>query len=237
MADVIVIQHEPGEGPGALSPALREAGLRERLVRAFLGESAPDGLAGARGLVVLGGGASAAPDRRPPALEREIELLRAACAARVPVLGLCLGSQLLAAALGAEVTRATRPELGFLRVRLEDGAADDPLFAGLPRSFVAFHWHEDAFALPAGAAALASSTQTPRQAFRAGAAWGLQFHPEVTRDELRAMVASAPDAVRAAGAEPEELLAAAERELPRMDLWRVPLFRRWAALAAGGIDR
>jgi GMP synthase (glutamine-hydrolysing) len=237
MAHVIVVQHEPGEGPGALLPALKAAALQARLVRTWIEEPMPAVPGAASGVVVLGGGASAVPDRRPAALEAEIALLRASCQAGLPVLGLCLGGQLLAAALGAEVARAPRREVGFLRVRLSEAAGDDALFAGLPVSFVAFHFHEDEFALPAGATALASSTQTPVQAFRAGSAWGIQFHPEVTQAELSAMVASAPQDLRDAGADPVELLEAGARELPRMESWRGPLFARWAALAAGRTER
>jgi GMP synthase (glutamine-hydrolysing) len=237
MAHVIVVQHEPGEGPGALSPALKAAGLETRLLRTWIEERVPAVPGGASGVVVLGGGASAVPDRRTGALEAEIALLRASCERGLPVLGLCLGGQLLAAALGAEVARAPRREVGFLRVRLAAAAQDDALFAGLPASFVAFHWHEDAFTLPGGATALASSTQTPLQAFRAGSAWGIQFHPEVTQAELAAMIESDPQGLRDAGEGPVELLEAAARELPRMEAWRGPLFARWAALAAERTER
>ena len=233
MAHVIVVQHEPGEGPGALLPALKAAGLQARLVRTWIEEPMPALPGAASGVVVLGGGASAVSDRRPAALDAEIALLRASCQAGLPVLGLCLGGQLLAAALGAEVARAPRREVGFLRVRLSEAAREDALFAGLPASFVAFHLHEDEFALPAGATALASSTQTPVQAFRAGSAWGIQFHPEVTQAELSAMVESAPQDSGAAGADPSELLEAAARELQQLG----PLFARWAALAAGRSGR
>ena len=233
MAHVIVVQHEPGEGPGALLPALKAAGLQARLVRTWIEEPMPALPGAASGVVVLGGGASAVSDRRPAALDAEIALLRASCQAGLPVLGLCLGGQLLAAALGAEVARAPRREVGFLRVRLSEAAREDALFAGLPASFVAFHLHEDEFALPAGATALASSTQTPVQAFRAGSAWGIQFHPEVTQAELSAMVESAPQDLGAAGTDPSELLEAAARELQQLG----PLFARWAALAAGRSGR
>ena len=230
---VIVVQHEDGEGPGALARALGAAGLDSRLVRTWLGEQVPEAPGAARGVVVLGGGMSAAVPLAAPHLVREVALLRAAGAAKLPALGLCLGAQLLSVSLGGAVARAPRPELGFLRVRLAPAAQDDALLAGLPASFVAFHWHRDAFTLPTGAVALASSTATPLQAFRAGVAWGLQFHPEATGTGLAAMIASGEQELREAGVDPTQLLAAAERELPRMDAWRLPLFARWAALAAG----
>jgi GMP synthase-like glutamine amidotransferase len=239
MGPVIVVQHEPGEGLGALLPALALAGLAVQPVRTWLGEPVPRHSGEAAGVVVLGGGQSAIPPadgaRRPPAqqhLDDELELLRSACALRVPVLGVCLGSQLLALALGGTVVRAERRERGFLRVRLGHLAQHDPLFAGLPSSVVAFHWHEDAFSLPPGALLLASSTATPLQAFSLGTAWGIQFHPELTLEIASAMIAASPREVEDAGTDPAELLEAARRELPRMDAWRGPLFARWAALAA-----
>jgi GMP synthase (glutamine-hydrolysing) len=233
MPHVLVVQHEPSENLGALAPALAAAGLEQRVVRPFLGEPIPQSLAGARGLVVLGGGMSAVPPRTLRHLDDEIALLRGVAEARAPVLGLCLGSQLLAAALGGTVSRAPAKELGFLRVRLNPAAREDALFAEVPTSFVAFHWHEDVFTLPPGAIALARSTAAPLQAFRAGTAWGIQFHPEVTPEILAAMLASAETEVHAAGADPDQLLEAAARELPRMDAWRAPLFARWTALVRG----
>ena len=241
MGQVIVLQHEPEEGLGALSPALSAAGLSVQLVRTWLAEPVPRAPGGAAGVVILGGGESAIPPeggaRRPPAqrhLDDELALVQESCAQRVPVLGVCLGSQLVALALGGEVSRAARRELGFLRVRLLPPAQQDPLFSGLPASMVAFHWHADTFSLPPGALALASSTATPLQAFNAGTAWGIQFHPELTLPIAAAMVAGCPGELEEAGVEPAELLEAARRELPRMESWRGPLFARWAALAARG---
>ncbi|GAC1347247.1 MAG: type 1 glutamine amidotransferase [Myxococcales bacterium] len=241
MAHVIAVQHEPGEGLGALSPALAAAGLSVQLVRTWLSEPVPRAPGAASGVVVLGGGMSCVPPAggalRPLAqqhLDDERALLGAACDSRLPVLGICLGSQLLALALGGGVARAPRRELGFLRVRLDAAAQGDPLFAGLAPSAVAFHWHEDAFSLPPGAVALASSTATPLQAFRAGSAWGIQFHPELTLAILSAMIETGAADLADAGADPAELLEAARRELPRMEAFRGPIFTRWAALAAGG---
>jgi GMP synthase (glutamine-hydrolysing) len=114
-------------------------------------------------------------------------LVRATVAADAPTLGICLGSQLLAAAHGAEVRRSGRMELGFHDVTLTDHATGDPLFAAAPRTFAPMHWHGDVFDLPRGAIALASSAMTAHQAFRLGArAWGLLFHLEVDEAWLEA---------------------------------------------------
>jgi len=219
---MVVIQHEPGEGPGTLAPFLRGA----RLVRTFAGDPVP---AEADAVVVLGGGMSAFEQDRLPLLADEVRLLRRCVDRGRPVLGICLGSQLLAAALGAEVARARQREIGFYRVRLLPEARDDELFSGAPESFVAFHWHGDAFALPRGAVPLASSTLTPLQAFRAGGrAWGVQFHLE-TNDEVLGAMLSGEAELAEAGVDPAQLLAQAARELPRLREVARGVFARWAA--------
>lgn len=218
---VLVVQHEPGEGAGTLAAHL---GKEVRLVRPFAGEPVPRTLEGARGLVVLGGGMGVYEQDRLPHLRAEIELLKSAVAAGRPVLGICLGSQLLAAALGGTVAPTGRQEIGWYRVKLE--SARDPLFDGAPRDFVAFHWHGDAFTLPDGAVALASSTLTPLQAFRYGArAWGVQFHLETDAEVLQAMVATG----NLAG-DGDVILASAARELPLLRAIADGVFSRWAAL-------
>jgi GMP synthase (glutamine-hydrolysing) len=180
-------------------------------------------------LIALGGGMSAYDDQ--PFLRDEMRFMRRCVEAGKPVLGICLGSQLLAAALGGTVARAPRPELGFYRVKLLPGAAADPLFAGAPESFVALHWHFDAFTLPPGAAPLAGSTLTPLQAFRFGErAWGVQFHLEMDAELLRSFVDNGAADLSAAGVDAEALLAGSRRELPRMEALAGPFFRRWLAL-------
>jgi len=219
---MVVIQHEAGEGAGTLAPFLRGANL----VRTFAGEKVP---AEADALVVLGGGMGAYEQDRLPHLADEIRLLRRCVEAGRPVLGICLGSQLLAAALGAEVAKAPQKEIGFYRVRLLPGARDDALFPAAPETFVAFHWHGDAFALPRGAVALASSTLTPVQAFRAGPrAWGIQFHLEVDEEVLSAMVTGEAELAEA-GVDKAHLMAQAARELPRLHEVAHGVFGRWAA--------
>lgn len=210
---MVVIQHEPGEGVGTLASLMGDA----RLVRTFAGDPVP---AEADALLVLGGGMSA--NDPLPHLRDEIALLRRCALQNRPVLGICLGSQLLAAALGGTVVRTPRKEIGFYRVQAE---AD---FFG-SESFVAFHWHGDAFTLPPGAVPLASSTLTPLQAFRFGArAVGLQFHLEIDEAVLQAMIASGGDELRETGVDAELLTAQARRELPRLREIAASVFSRWA---------
>ena len=220
----VVIQHEPGEGPGTLAPLLSGASV----VRTFAGDAVPGE---ADALVVLGGGMGVYEQDRLPHLRDELRLLRRCVDAGAPVLGICLGSQLLAAALGGSVARAPAKEIGFYRVRLAEAARDDALFGGAPPDFVAFHWHGDAFTLPEGAVALAGSTMTPLQAFRFGArAWGVQFHLETDEEVLQAMVDSGAGELSETGVEPELLLTQARRELPRLGETAAGVFARFAAL-------
>ena len=220
----VVIQHEPGEGPGTLAPLLGEA----TVVRTYAGEAVPED---AEALVVLGGGMAAYEQERLLHLRDELRLLRRCVERGAPVLGICLGSQLLATALGGSVKRAPAKELGFYRVRLTEAARDDALFTGAPPDFVAFHWHGDAFTLPPGAVALAGSTMTPLQAFRFGArAWGVQFHLETDPDILRAMVDGGAAELSETGVEAELLMTQARRELPRLREIAAGVFARFAAL-------
>ena len=220
---MILIQHEPGEGAGTLWPLLPDA----RVVRTFAGDKLPRT---ADALVVLGGGMGVYEQDRLPHLADEIRLLQDCVERGRPVLGICLGSQLLAAALGAEVTRAPRKEIGFYRVRLLPAARQDALLSGAPESFVAFHWHGDAFALPAGAVPLASSTLTPLQAFRFGTrAWGIQFHLEVEEQVLAAMLQGKAELAEE-GVDPARLEEQAARELPRLREIARAVFERWTAM-------
>jgi len=225
---VLVLQHEAFEGPGTLGEAL--SGCELRVVCTFAGDPVPARLA-EDGLVVLGGGMGVYEADRHPHLREEMSLLQDAVRSGRPVLGICLGSQLLAAALGAQVAKAPRKEIGWFEVDLLPGATDDALFAGAPASFAAFHWHGDAFALPAGAVPLAATAMTPLQAFRAGPrAWGIQFHLETDRQVLEAMLTSGAEELRDTGADAARILARAAAELPRLRALALQVFARWAAL-------
>ena len=171
---VLVLQHAPAEGPALIARALR--GI-PRVTRIVLDEASPD-LPDPRDVaaVVAMGGPMNVDDPRYPGLAAERRLLADAVDAGVPVLGVCLGMQLLARALGARVHPGAGWELGFAPV---DVVAPDPVLAPLGERPTVLHWHGDHAELPAGATLLATSAVTPVQAFRAGSALGLQFHLEV----------------------------------------------------------
>jgi GMP synthase (glutamine-hydrolysing) len=189
-ATLLVLQHIACEPPAAFEEELRARGLD--LVRVELDEGEPiperDGFAG---VVVMGGPMGAYEDAEHPWLTAEKRYLREAVARDVPVWGVCLGAQLLAASLGARVYPGPEAEVGVLPVELTDEAAADPVFGGAPRSFPTLQWHGDTFDLPDGATLLASSPAYPNQAFRVGRSYGLQFHVEVT-PELAAQWGDVP---------------------------------------------
>lgn len=137
-------------------------------------------------LIVLGGAMGANDEHRHPFLGDLKKLIRNVVAARTPYLGICLGGQLLASALGAEVVSNRWDELGTLKVSLTEEGKEDRLFNGIPEKFGTFQWHHDSFDIPPGGVLLASSEACPNQAFRMGeCAWGVQFHPEVNEEIIR----------------------------------------------------
>ena len=177
----VVIQHVPHEGPGSIATAVRDAGGRLQIVRIDRGEAipAPAAVSAVTGLVVMGGPMGVHDELGW--LEEERILLRTAVGAGLPVLGVCLGAQQLAAALGAPVVAGPSPEIGIGEVHLSVGALDDPVFGPAPSPLPCVHWHGDTFGLPDGAIRLAGNDAYENQAFRMGArAYGLQFHVEVT---------------------------------------------------------
>jgi GMP synthase-like glutamine amidotransferase len=176
----VVLQHVPHEGPGAIAPAIRATGADVRLVRIDGGDAVPSprDLGATAGLVVMGGPMGVHDDL--PWLEEERTLILTAVEAELPVLGVCLGAQQLAAALGAEVVTGPVAECGVGEVHLTPAALSDPVFGAAPTPLSCVHWHGDTFALPEGAVRLAGNEAYENQAFRVGRAYALQFHVEVT---------------------------------------------------------
>jgi GMP synthase (glutamine-hydrolysing) len=169
---LLAIQHVPWETPHRILDAC--GGLDVHTVKPLAGQPLPDHDEVA-GVVVMGGPMSV-DDPRHPELATEREWLAEAVRRDLPLLGICLGAQLLARALGAEVRPGEGPELGYAPVEVLD--PDDPILGALAPSTTVLHWHGDVFDLPDGATLLARSTQTEIQAFRHGNAWGVLFHPE-----------------------------------------------------------
>ncbi len=178
-ATLLALQHIACEPPAAFEDELRERGLDLVRVELDEGERAPDWREFA-GLIVMGGPMGAYEDDSYPWLAGEKRMIGEAAQAGHPVWGVCLGAQLLAAALGASVYPGDRPEVGLLSVELTDAASADPVFVSAPASFPVLQWHGDTFDLPKGATLLAGSPAFRHQAFVFRNAYALQFHLEVS---------------------------------------------------------
>jgi GMP synthase-like glutamine amidotransferase len=208
-ARVLVVQHERGTGPGCVGQWLTDAGLALEVAHPYAGDEL-EPMTTYDGVVVLGGAMAPADDERCPWLPTVRARMAEAVAASVPLLGICLGAQLLALACGGAVRRGVRgPELGVLEIDVHPAVARDPLFAGLgsPAPVVQWHW-EEISGLPAGAALLAGSRVYANQVFRVGdRAWGVQGHPEVTAQIAAEWAREDSPLLLAAGRRPDELVA------------------------------
>lgn len=185
MSSVLVVRHVAHEGLGTMKRPV-ESGSAVEYVDLFRGERAPTRIDGFDGLIVLGGPMGVYEEDEYPFIRDEVKLIEDALKKRVPMLGVCLGSQLLAKASGARVYKGGKKEIGWHDVTLTEDADDDSLFLGSPSTFRAFHWHGDTFDVPSGALMLASSKLFPNQVIRVGpSAYGIQFHLEVTEEMIR----------------------------------------------------
>jgi GMP synthase-like glutamine amidotransferase len=180
---ILSIVHEGSPSTALYGDVVVEQGNEHRVWQIDREAEPPDGPFD--GVMIFGGTMDTHEEESFPWLRREDEELRRFVAAGTPLLGVCLGGQLLAKALGAQVERSPVPEIGWQEVVRHSAAADDPLFGELPEEFLSLQWHHYRFRLPDGAVPLASSPVC-LQAFRFGDhVWGFQFHPEVTRETLQ----------------------------------------------------
>lgn len=176
---VIAFRHVAFEGLGLIGESLAQHGIKWQYADLLQDGGAASDLEGANGLIFMGGPMSANDDLE--GLRQEERLIREAAGRGIPVLGVCLGAQLIARALGARVYRNPIKEIGWYDIQFTAHAHTDVLFGGLPPVETVFHWHGETFDLPREAVWLASSSACPHQAFRVGTnIYGLQFHLEVT---------------------------------------------------------
>jgi GMP synthase-like glutamine amidotransferase len=231
---VLAIVHQTDAGPGVFGEAIRERGAT--LDEWLLPESAepPADPLGYDAVFVLGGSMNADESERHAWIGTERGVLGRLLERRVPLMGLCLGGQMVAAAAGAVPRRAARPEIGWHTVEVTDAGREDPVLGPLAPSFEAFQWHSYEFPLPPGAVALARS-EVCLQAARIGElAWAIQFHPEVSAADALHWAEdfeSDPDAVRI-GVDPTALALEIEAKIAAFNQLGRELCGRWLDVAA-----
>lgn len=230
MRRVLVFQHSDASPLGIMAPILANAGVAVEVIDGETGCRLPHDAAEASGVILLGGAMSANDDARCPHFPELLDLIRAFTAAAKPVLGVCLGGQLIARALGGSVMEQSKGEFGFTALHGRDGVERDPLLGGLKLPAHVMQWHNDHFTLPKDAAHLLESAACPGQAFRVGArTYGFQCHFEVDAAilgrwaGLRAELVRDPTVVAAVG-------AAADRHLEAAMTFGRTVTERWLRL-------
>lgn len=227
MQPVAIFRFAPGDGPGTFSRALAERGVTSRLYAMDVGDAIPTNPRAFAGIGLMGGPMSVNDDL--PWIAPVLALIRAAVAAEVPVIGHCLGGQLMSKALGGSVGPNGGWEIGWGRVELDDTAAAKGWF-GEARSFESFHWHGETFTIPPGAARIASSAHCANQAFALGPHLGLQCHVEMTEAMIRDWTASGVTDV-------ERHRGPGVQEVPRIHAEIASKLPALTAIASGIYDR
>jgi len=228
MKPVAIFRHSPTEGPGYFATYLDDHGVPWRLIRLDEGGAVPAAADGFAGLCFMGGPMSV--NDPLPWVAPVLSLIRAAVDADVPVIGHCLGGQLMSKALGGVVSRNPVKEIGWGTVRMEPNAEAIHWFGGAAE-FLSFHWHGETFTIPAGAVRLAGSDYCPNQAFALGPHLGMQCHVEMTPELIRAwcaewdreLVSRAGPSVQA----PPQILEALDERVEALHRVADRLYDRW----------
>jgi GMP synthase-like glutamine amidotransferase len=229
---VLVVQNFEDEGLGQVGKALAEAGAVIDLRRPFRGDELPADSSAHDAMIVLGGGQNALDDVGSPYFPALLDLIRDFSNRGRSLLGICLGSQLLARAFGARNVLGAAPEFGWCAVALAAEARVDPVLGSAPDEFPIFQWHEDTFTLPETAVRLAGSDVAANQAFRVGrAAYGIQFHFEADRPLVRRWTDDNRDYLAERQPDwPGRMEQAAARFGPEADSAGLAIARAWVAL-------
>lgn len=183
MQEILIFRHAPHEGPGYLADYLDRHRRPWRLIRIDRNDPVPSSIDGVSGLVFMGGPMSV--NDPLPWIPKVTELIRKAVAADLPVLGHCLGGQLISKALGGTITKNPIKEIGWLPVSRANGSLANDWLDGLPVEFEVFHWHGETFSIPPGATRLLGSRDCANQAFVIGKTLAFQCHIEMTSDMVR----------------------------------------------------
>jgi len=232
MKRCLIVQNDPGEDSGELGVGLLQRGFHLEVVKPFNGEPLPESLESFAGVVILGGQAGVYETEKFSWLQKELDLAEEAVRKDIPILGICLGAQILAATLGAVAAPASRREIGWAPVFLTNAAREDPLLREIQSPLQAFHFHGDAFVCPPGAVCLAHTEVCRCQAFRFGnsAAYGFQFHPEVNAALARQMILANEEYVEGAGVDGEAVLSETEERLKELRKSQTLILEGWIDL-------
>jgi GMP synthase-like glutamine amidotransferase len=228
--DVLSVVHGEDAGTELFAPLIAEAGHRLEEWRFDRGTALPRPLDDYGAVFIFGGGMHIDQEEQHPWLRDEARWLGELLESRVPTLGVCLGSQLLARAAGARVGRLTEPEIGWREVELTEAGTADPVLSVLPTRFEAFQWHHYGHELPEGAVELARNTAS-LQGFRLGEVlWGVQFHPEVTEPQIEGWIGDESDPAP----DPEGLRAETRRRIGQWNELGRRVCRSFLAAASAG---
>lgn len=206
--NVLIIKHIDIEGPGLIEDYLKEEKILHQMIHLQSGVDLQK-IDDVTHLVILGGPMNVYEEDRYPFLREEDLYIKGAIQRGKKILGICLGAQLIAKALGAKVFKAPMKEIGWYDVSLTEEGSLDPLFSEFPKTFSVFQWHEDTLEIPKAGKLIATSSPTPHQAFRYGEnVYGLQFYLEVTEEMIREWLKADED-----GDEKIEILTQTERKI------------------------
>jgi GMP synthase-like glutamine amidotransferase len=232
---ILILQNLSGDGPGYLGTWLAERRIRAIVLNAERGDHYPESIDGYVGLALLGGEMSANDDL--PHLRQAERLILQAMAADIPVIGHCLGGQLMARALGARVRTSPQPEIGWQSITVAESDVAHAWLGG-PGVRTVYHWHSESFGLPPGAERLAGNDACPNQAFAIGRHLAMQFHVELDEFKLAAWSASVdPAYVRQTHEHPgtvqtgAAMRAGARAALPAQQCMADRLYRRWLGIS------
>jgi len=229
MKPVAILRHARIEGPGHFATYLERRSIPRRLIAIDAGEELPPDVRAFSGVGLMGGPMSV--HDALPWIAPELELVREAVRKDVPVIGHCLGGQLMASALGGEVHAAAAKELGWGEVQVADNALAREWFGEL-QSFEAFHWHGESFSIPPGATRLLTNSLCPNQAFAIGRHFGMQCHVEMTEELVRSWCDAGRDEIAAGAGSPgvqtaQEMLHDLERRLGALREVAELIYERW----------
>lgn len=229
MKPVAIFRHSPTEGPGYFATYLESRDLPRRLIAVDEGEAVPERATDFSGLVFMGGPMSVNDDL--PWIAPVLDLIRAAVAADIPVLGHCLGGQLISKALGGTVRRNPVKEIGWGEIEVADNPEARAWFGPDLSRFESFHWHGETFSIPPGAVRIMGNRHCENQGFVLGRSLGMQCHVEMTQDLIESWCRSGADEIAGANSpavqKPEQMRQAMQEKLVNLRAVATRLYDRW----------